>query len=165
MKKYALFILPLMITCHKMPDNCYNNGYKTLKEYDVNFNQKTPRGILVDSTGQDIDLNEIDRQTAELEQCLGVSISRSCFAVKIPDDWETSACSGEQLLNIPAPDELCRAKGVEPTPECPCRWRVETMDDNIIVVTPNLKLFKAELARIVTGQNNVWIVPQITRCL
>jgi hypothetical protein len=83
--------------------------------------------------------------------------------VKIPDDWFVSECSGEELLPIPAPQELCDAKGLPR--DCGCYWRVETQDDNIIVVPPGLKLYKAELARIVTGENNVWIVPRITACL
>ncbi len=91
---------------------------------------------------------------------------KTCFKVKVPNDWEYSKCyPEEQLLPISAPDALCEAKGLHPTPECPCRWRVETQDDYIIVSPPNLKLFKAELARMVTGCNNVWIVPQIIACL
>lgn len=164
--KIVLFISMLGVCCElNEPEQCYQNNYATLKRYDLDFTEKTPGGIYVDPTGQDVDLGKIDRLTGELEVCLGIDIRRECFGVKIPDDWTVSPCTGEQLLNIPAPDELCRAKGLELTPECPCRWRVETQDRNIIVATPNLKLYKAELARIVTGKNNVWIAPEISKCL
>jgi|GEM_PF-2021513 hypothetical protein len=96
---------------------------------------------------------------------LPISIKRGCVTIKIPDDWTISSCSGEEVLNLMAPEELCRAKGVIPTPECPCRWRVATQDDNVIVTPPGLKLYKAELARIATGCNNVWLLPQIATCL
>ena len=94
-----------------------------------------------------------------------VTVKRECLTVKIPTDWIVSACSGEEVLLLPADDAFCLAKGITPTPECPCRWRVATQDDNTIVSPPGLKLYKAELARIVTGCNNVWVVPQITACL
>lgn len=164
--KYLPAILFLLISCGSDgPKYCYENNYATLERYETDFTEKTPGGIWVDATGQDVDLAKIDTLTDELESCLGVSVNRECIGVKIPDDWFVSPCSGEELLLIPADDSLCLAKGVTPTPECPCSWRVETQDDNIIVIPPGLELYKAELARIVTGENNVWVVPQITACL
>jgi len=94
-----------------------------------------------------------------------LTIRRGCLKVKIPDDWFISRCADEELLPIPADNSICLAKGVMPTAECPCYWRVETQDDNTIVTPPGLKLFKAEVARVITGCNNVWVIPQITACL
>jgi len=167
MKYTALVIFLALLGCGPSdgPGYCYENHYLTLKRYDANFTLQTPKGIWVDATGQNVDLAKIDELTDELESCLGTRVNRECIGVKIPDDWFVSECSGEELLPISADDSLCLAKGVTPTPECPCNWRVETQDDNIIVVPPGLKLYKAELARIVTGENNVWVVPRITACL
>lgn len=145
------------------PRYCYSNSYQTLKHYELNFTEQTPGGIWIDPTGQKVDLAKIDRLTDELEACLKITINRECIGVKIPDDWFASACSDEELLLIPAPQKLCDAKGL--SHDCGCFWRVETQDDNVIVVPPGLKLYKAELARIATGENNVWVVPRIVACL
>ncbi len=99
---------------------------------------------------------------------LPIILKRNCIKVKIPDDWSVSPCSGEEMLNIAAPDALCLNKGITPTQECPCRWRVATQESNTsstIITPPGLRLYKAELARIVIGCNNVWLIPQITACL
>ena len=165
MRAIVLFTLALVACSPDAPQYCYSNDYLTLKHYELNFTEKTPGGIWVDPTGQGVDLTLIDRLTDELEACLAIRVNRECIGVKIPDDWFVSPCSDEELLPIPANDSLCLAKGVTSTPECPCNWRVETQDDNIVVIPPSLKLLKAELARIVTGENNVWVVPDITKCL
>jgi len=163
MKPLILTALLILGCNSEGPQYCYSGNYETLKRYDLDFSAQTPGGIWVDPTGQDIDLAKIDTLTDELESCLGTRINRECIGVKIPDDWFVSECSGEELLPIPAPPELCDAKGLPR--DCGSYWRVETQDDNIIVTPPGLKLYKAELARIVTGENNVWVVPQITACL
>ena len=167
--KYLLVMLFVLIGCEPSdgPGYCYENDSMTLKHYKIDFSERTPGGILVDTTEQNIGLAKIDTLTDELESCLGISISRECFGVKIPSDWFVSECSGEELLPIPADPTLCIAKGLSESDiaRCGCYWRVETQNHNIIVTMPNLKLYKAELARIVTGENNVWIVPQITACL
>jgi hypothetical protein len=164
--KYTAFVVFLaLLGCGPSdgPAYCYENHYLTLKHYETDFTQKTPGGIWVDATGQTPYLAKIDALTDELESCLGTRINRECLGVKIPDDWFVSECSGEELLPIPADPALCDAKGL--SRDCGCYWRVETQDDNIIVVPPGLELYKAELARIVTGENNVWVVPRITACL
>lgn len=101
----------------------------------------------------------------------------ACYGAKIAPDWVTDRCGGgEQELPVEGYDYVCIAKGLTPTPECPCRARVETERAelpgpngaymaNIIITPPNQKFFKAEIARNMTGCNNVWIVPQIVACL
>lgn len=168
MKYTALVIFLALLSCsYDGPYYCYGNNYATLKQYNIDFTEKTPGGIWVDTTGQNVDLARIDELTDELEACLGTPIGRECIGVKIPDDWFVSECSGEELLPIPADPALCLAKGLteDEVARCGCYWRVETQNNNIIVVPPGLKLYKAELARIVTGENNVWVVPRITACL
>lgn len=164
------------------PDDCPNYRYESNFRYENKVEETTPGGVRVDFTGQNLNPTLIDRAAQEVEECLiaqfgnpvvippelmsaascetaqpSLPYRRECLAVKIPDDW-TMNCSGtEQVLPYGAPDQLCRDKGLNPTPECPCRWRVGTQDDHWIVATPNLRLLKAEMVRHFTGCNNAWI--------
>ena len=171
-----LVLLVLLLSACK-PDGYHNNylsfTYYSLKDYDKH---KTPNGVEVYSN-QPFDATHIDEVVDGLEVCLEMSIRRDWFVVLIPDDWFESACSGEQLIPYAANPALCRAKGIEiaeecewvsvPTEECacPCNWRVATQEDYIIVTPPNLRLFAAELSRMVTGINNPWTDDNILECL
>lgn len=157
---------------------CYNNNYLSFTNYNKeNYKElKTEYGITVYSN-QEMDLNDIDKKTKELETCLGIKIKKNCFAVLIPDDWFYSVASNQQLLPYAAPIELCWDKGLDvpkecsgvalPTIACPitCNWRVATQDNFLIITPPNLLLYKAELARLVLGVNNVWEEPATSVCL
>ena len=91
--------------------------------------------------------------------------STSCIKVKVPDSLYQSSCSGEWLFPCDVDDQYCRAKGIEPTEECPCDCRATVQDSNVIVTNHKLNLFRAELARMVTACNNPWLVPQLAPCL
>lgn len=173
----ALLSLVLLSSCG---EKCYYDTiYATLSHYRTRGKKYdyTPSGVKVYLNGQPTSLQEIDDKVVDLEQCLNITIKRSCFAVYIAEDWFTSTCSGEQLLPVPAPIEQCAAKGLDvdekceglrtPTDECPCicNYRVSLQYNYLIVVPPNTKLLKAELARLVTGVNNPWTNEQIRRCL
>lgn len=175
---FLLLIPQISSSCKK--DHCYfTDNYATLSHYSTKNKKvsRTPEGITVYLNGADIDLKKIDDIVDSLEICLGIKIHRECFEIYIPTDWYISTCSGEQLLPIAAPHEQCEAKGLElpencwglnhPTDACPCvcNYRVSTQRNFLIVVTPNLKLLKAELARLVTGVNNPWIDNDIKECL
>lgn len=173
-----IFIAALSLIFFAGCQRCYNNNYLTFTNYDTDDYKelKTDYNITVYSN-QEVDLNEIDRQTKELETCLEINIKKSCFAVLIPDDWFYSTISEQQLLPYAAPIELCWSKGLQipeecsgvaiPTQACPltCNWRVATQDNFLIVTPPSLLLYKAELARLVLGVNNVWADPSIAVCL
>lgn len=176
-------------------DCCDLYGYASQFHYDVRPSQSTSKGIAADLTGQDISLEAIDRLTDEVETCLRLAfgdppiipedvrqkaacrgktfrlpLARECFVVKIPDDWELSCDQSQQVLPLKStsyrpPDKLCEDKGLEPTPECPCRWRAGIQDDNTIVVTPSLYLYKDPLIRMVTGCNNPWGHPVLAHCV
>ena len=138
----------------------YANG--AFDRYTVTSIQKTPKGIAFDPSGLPINPLLIDRLVDEVEACLGMSVDRSVFTVKVAADWVPS-CGGPSW---PAPQELlpvetqdpsgCLAKGLTPTPQCPCRWRAGVKFPNIIVTTPAFYLFKDALLRWLTGVINVW---------
>jgi len=126
----------------------------------------------------------VDTLVDRLEACLVAAgelkeIRRRSFAVMVPSDWYVSKCSGEQLIPALARCELCRAKGLEikdeccglrtPTPACPCvcNFRATVQWGRIVVTAPNLKLFKAELARMVLypKHNNPWVTPAVAACV
>ena len=124
----------------------------------------------------------VDLRVDQVEECLArqkvaTKINRKWFGVYIPPDWYVSKCSGEQLIPSVVDYRLCEAKGliiptvchtvIKPTASCPCvcNMRSVIQDDFWIVTTPNLKLFKAELIRLVSNVNNVWVDPRLQPCL
>jgi hypothetical protein len=140
---------------------------------------RTPHGVRYHAPPADDTLAfrvALDGHTEALEACLGVTVRRDWFAVYVPADWYTSTCSGEQLVPSAMPCKLCRDKGLtisdaccretRPTAECPCVCNARaTLQGDAVITAPNLKLYRAELTRLVTGQINPWIVPELARCL
>ncbi|MFA5135271.1 MAG: hypothetical protein WC505_05835 [Patescibacteria group bacterium] len=127
-------------------------------------------------------LDEIDRRTVALETCLKKNkvwdhINYNWINVYVPKDWYVSTCSGEQLVpSTPALKE-CRIKGLKiddkclglpkPTTDCPCvcNHRAVVQNNGWIITAPNLKLYKAELARLVLAAQNPWTQPLVVQCL
>lgn len=150
-------------------DECNLYVYQSQFNYDTHFDQITPSGILIDTSGQNIDLVEIDQEVAELESCLSdfrvlpkeadciattfEFPNRNCLRVKIANDWFWSKDGTQQLLPSAAPIELCRAKGLT---DDECWWRGGIQDGNVIITTPNLVIFKDPLIRVITGCNLSW---------
>jgi hypothetical protein len=148
------------------PDECYPGGFLSITHYKVESYKKTLGGIKVYNNFNQVDFSLIDTKVEELESCLNIKINRCCFAILIPNDWFYSECqTGEQLLPIGAPRQLCLDKDPNMPIECGCYWRVALQDDYYIVTPPGLKLLKAELSRLVTNENNPWENPDIARCL
>lgn len=164
MKKLILLCLVLLTTCVTPP--CYHNNYLNITDYQVHVDSITPHGIKVDSSGEEVDLREIDRQVDALEECLETSIQRTCLRIKVAPDWYISECSGQQLFPCDINDQVCLDKGLteEDLEICPCNCRATIQDENTIIVTPDLRLLRGELARMITGINNPWI-PEISPCL
>jgi hypothetical protein len=148
-----------------------------LTHYLPNKYVLTNDGIKVYNEYEEVDLSLVDIKVRELETCLNIKIKRCCFALLIPNDWFLSECSGEQMLPVAAPYSQCESKGIyvpencrglnKPTQECPCicTYRVALQEDYYIITPPNLKLFKSELARLVTNINNPWEDKNISKCL
>lgn len=173
----VLFIATLVWAASCPPR--YRGGFLNVTDYKVGRGRRTPGGVLVVG---DVPGERVDQKVAELDACLrraGFSaIRKKRFGVFVPPDWYVSKCSGEQLIPSRMPCRLCtEAKGLplpqkccglaKPTLECPCvcNARAAIQDDFWIVTAPNLKLFKAELARLVTGVNNPWKDDRLHSCL
>lgn len=119
----------------------------------------------------------IDMATAETQDCridgwdyrtdfVDISVRRECLTVKISPDWRVSTCSEEYMEVFPCEinPQVCIDKGLEITDECPCMCRSTIQDENVVVTTPNLYLFRGELARQMTGCNNPWF-GAVSACL
>lgn len=178
------YIIPILFSvscsneCNLYPQ--YDWGFN----YDVYPNEVTPDGIEVDTSGQVIDLLLIDKLYNETKDCLSQSYkddknfnsiwcpekfyirsTLNCIKVKIPNDWSWSCYGEEQLLRDRAPDEGCIAKGFTIEESCPCKWRGGVQGDDTIIVTPNLRMFKEEAAKIITGCWYIYDMPKIVKCL
>lgn len=186
--------LSFMATCGSEPE-CYSGYYRNVTSYEVNADRYTQKGIGLDDpidAGHILDADEVDWQVDDLESCLheqfsrnpvissedaknagclktdfsnGFGINRECLIVKVPDDLYRSPCTGRLLFECNVDEQLCRDKGFEPDPNCPCNCRATVQDDNYIITEPRLEVFRAELARIVTSCNNPWVVEQVVGCL
>ena len=159
------------------------------RHYDLDNIITTPMGIHIDTSGQQVDLEALDRQTREVEECLdknfpdhvlpdevtkeaycqyktfNLPINLNCFKVKVPNDWILDEDSGQQLLNIKAPDAGCLAKGLVPTADKPCRWRGYVQDYNTILITPNEYLYKDWLLRVTVGCGSGWGNKVLAECI
>lgn len=171
-------------------DNCYHNNhpFSAFSKYpdsygDVNVDAKTPSGIQVDTGGFAVDLKELDRRVAQIEECvLNVTrndyaenldiktqmawgcwtdnfndrqkLKRDCLVIKVVSPAATSADGLWQLLAATAPDYLCEQKGQKPDAAHPCRYRVIVVDENILVTPPALYLW--EIVSIMTGCTQIW---------
>ncbi|MCK5018894.1 MAG: hypothetical protein KAS32_17665 [Candidatus Peribacteraceae bacterium] len=171
------YLLSLLLLC-----SCEQVGYKGIFKDTTNYSIKddyvfSPAGIKVYPNGNKIDLNNIDLKVSELEECLKLSIHRDWFSVYIPSDWYVSECSGQQLIPSLVDYKLCEAKGLiieeecrglrYPTEECPCPCNIRSgiQNNNVIITTPNLELFKMPLARMVLWPAYVLDNPEYVKCL
>lgn len=74
----------------------------------------------------------------------------SCFA---PESEETFPCRIDPRYCFDPPPV---GKGLPKDSGCQCQCRATIQGNRTIVVTPNLRLYPAELVRLVTGCNYVW---------
>jgi hypothetical protein len=164
---------------------CYKNWYSNVHPpVEVTPNLKTPKGILVDTTGvkTKVDLKKLDDRIDAMSVCLmdlmkakpklnekekqagncnldifdGTKdpIKRDCLIIKVVPVYKMSANNEWQLLNAPAPDEVCMEKGLKPTVKHPCMWRSAIQDQNVLITPPALYLW--DIVRMATGCNNMW---------
>lgn len=166
--------------------NCYDNQFADITAFESNPDEITPNGVLVTTNGWITDLERIDLEIAYMEACLEMTLKRDCFEVIIPPEIHVSSCSREQLFECDIVEanyryllaigyseevarersDICRYdKGLETSDECPCMCRATIQNENIIITTPNLKLFSAELARMMTGELNVYNNERTVACL
>ena len=183
MNKLWLVLLVLLTGC---PPTGYSVFYANVTHYswDPKDAKATPGGVRYIAPAKDAAfVADLDKKTTELKACLaGLNpkwvVRTDWFLILVPSDWYVSACSGQQLVpstpacslcidqkGLPLPEKCCGL--AKPTVGCPCVCNVRaTIQDNYVIVTaPNLLLYKAELARLVTGVNNVWTDAQIVTCV
>ncbi len=129
----------------------YDCRCSPLTHYSVDPNVRTPGGISVDTSGFEVDLDYLDRQTADLEACLGLSIDRGGFDVKVAPDWYTSACSGNQGFPCDIDPAVCIASGRVPTEECPCACAGTVQPSGHVVLAQNLLAYRHEMIHLVVG--------------
>ena len=182
MKLVYLFSIWLLSSCSRPECGEYFHFYSSMANYSVDP-ERTNDGIEYDGPAHP---SLIDQAFKEVEECLSdtlplgeipedlrrvadctvsvfhLPIRRECISVKIPDDWFWNQDKTEQLLPIPAPEELCQAKNLSGEG---CYWRAGIQDNTIILTTPNLKLLKDPLIRIITGCNNPWADPRLSECV
>ncbi len=150
----------------------------------------TAEGVRVDTSGLSVDLDDLDRRIDAVESCLAstfgtpalippdVAASGQCdsdtfplplrrqdLEVKVAGDWVWSCDGTQQLIPVQGPDDsACLAKGLVPTPECPCYWRAGIEGNRTIVVTPDFHMMADPLVRQVTGCNDVWSTTALSKC-
>ncbi len=171
MKLAILLLAALVASCglfysgNQHPEHAF--GYNlTSPPYQVAADRVSPKGLHFDPSGQAISGALLDRLTDEVGECLGKSIDRAAFVVKVPSDWGLSCDKTQQVLPATgAGSGGCVAKGLTPSEECPCKWRAYIQPPNVIVATPSLYLFKDALTRFETGSMNPWADPKLAKCV
>jgi len=161
-----LLLFFLLVKCG--PNNqCYRNGFTNITWYDISPDIALESGIRVDSGGWEIDTKKLDERLTSIDKCLIDTakefgyidvlsgLKTECIVIKVVDPVE--GCSEQQFIDVLAPEKLCKAKGVEPTPNCPCRWRTALQDDNVVITPPSIYLW--EVVRMHTGLDLIWDTP------
>lgn len=149
------------------------------------------KGVKIDPSSNRVNPATVDRLVDAVETCLTknfgnppvippdvqqasqcpsatftLPINRACLTIKIPDDWSLNCDGTQQVLSWVTADggAGCRAKGLSPTAECPCRWRAGVQDSHTLVATPSLYLAPDWVIRIFTGCQNPWASPELAEC-
>ena len=125
--------------------------------YEIDELKTTPGGVRYDDDRQDILPDSIDKATDEVENCLGQSVDRNSFFLKIPNNWTYSCDGTDEVLPFESVDKSCKGKNA--TEACPCRYRALVQCPNVIIATPNLLLYKDALIRFLTNTTNPWEGP------
>ncbi|OGH92642.1 MAG: hypothetical protein A2563_03135 [Candidatus Magasanikbacteria bacterium RIFOXYD1_FULL_40_23] len=146
--KFVFAILLLCIGCLDKPT--YNCWCANITNYEVSPTTTTPDGIDVDDSGMAVDLDLLDRETTDLEQCLRLSIDRLAFVVKIAPNWFTSPGSSQQGFPCSIDPSLCFGGQPPPNPDYLCACAGAVQPPNIVVLPPNLLAYRHELIHLIT---------------
>lgn len=174
-KSASISLLLLLASCSIEPKPCYTANQADYTEFAYTPNRISPNGIDVDDPKAELDLNKLDTITnkvatclqqfkdkpltedeKKLAECTGTfdPVIKPCFGVKVPD-WHLS-CSGEQVFKCDVPEASCTVKGFKSDPKCPCSCRAIVQWDQLIVTTPNMKIYAGQLSTLLTGCTNTW---------
>jgi hypothetical protein len=186
MMRAMLLAALLLVCCQTQYPGIYRNV--THYDYDLRTFKRTHGGVRYQAPAKDDTpafRADLDRRTAAVKACLAKLnpawvVRTDWFAVMVPPDWYVSTCSGEQLVPSKMGCQLCRDKGLvladeccsleRPTAACPCvcNARAAIQDGGatkLIVTAPNLKLYAAELVRLVSYVNNPWTRKDLVACI
>lgn len=148
----------------------YRPSGETFERYVVDKPILSPGGVTYQGPVESVAL--LDEVTDKILSCMHAEARKKDFRVRIADDWFWNCDHTEQLLPIKEGPNGCIAKGLNPTPECPCRARDGVHGPNIIVTTPNLKLYPRALVVWLKGPDyflkddyNPWRDPIVLPCL
>jgi hypothetical protein len=176
----VLFLLILLVAILHLYASCSflvpcmryaSNNFSNLTSYRIHTDTVTAAGFRIDSSGYLLTheyLSAVDDRLLEIEKCMQTvdpkldPIDRDCFTIKLVEPVHSICSPEEEFLPVEAPRALCEDKGLEPNPECPCRWRTAVQDHDVLIVpfAPDpRKLNLWDTVRIHTGINNVWPTP------
>lgn len=167
---------------------CQQRYVASVSSYKVKETSRTKGGLRLDLSEAPgpVDMDDLDRRVAAMTACLDEEAKkvgyrptdrswgcprfvdpgkwkRDCTVIKVVKAAPPSPCSPQwEFLPIAADPRLCEAKGLPPTPACPCRWRTVTQDGMYVITPPALYLW--ELGTIITGCLNIWSSP-FAKCL
>jgi hypothetical protein len=176
--KYLLVAgLALLLACDA-PRHCYGTTRPNFTAYVVTASALTPAGLALDDPQGLLDPLVVDGTVSRVSDCLRQFETqplspeeardnvcygdhfeagpRSCVVVKVAPDWRRSPCSGEQVFPCWVGDGPCLAKGEQPSPECPCSCRAVIQNQDVVVTTPDLRLFPAALVSLATDCDSPW---------
>lgn len=74
-----------------------------------------------------------------------------------------SQCTGWELLPVEADPQMCRDKGMEPTPQCPCRWRTAPWHGAVVTTPHHAPVWTA--VELASGCRNAWASPQLAEAM
>lgn len=181
MRSPIVFVFAVLLAC-AATSRSYNSRLASVTSYSVQTPESTTWGV---KYGGPLDPVVLDTLVARVSACLAripepspeAKVVMDCpdrplrrevdpalFDVMVAHDWRPSAFDrNEQVFPCHVDPQLCRDKGLEPSVEKPCQCRATVQGGRTIIVTPNLKLFPAELVRLVTACNYVW-EPALSEC-
>lgn len=156
---------------------CRINNFQNITNLPFHTSHISPSNIQIDAGNMNINIPLMDKRISNIADCIK-SIEQpaepswdcvyplptydlSCLKVKVVPPT-LSACSSWEFIGVPAPNELCEAKGLTPSSECPCMWRLAVQDDWTII-TPSA-LYFWDVGRVLTSCNNIWETPY-EKCL
>lgn len=170
-KLVALTVFLLILSC--APEPCYQYRIQNYTNFPVS-SLTLNNGILFDDPKHELNYNDVIILNNKVLDCLinlpKLSVNelsnascqgafdltiKSCLIVKVPT-WHHSVCTNEELFECSVGNQPCYDKGQVPTAECPCYCRAMIQDGNVLLTTPNLKLYPAYLTTLLTGCTNPW---------
>lgn len=146
-----------------------------IPHYKVMTNIVTTNGINIDTSGQEINITDVENLINNIDQCMllleptieGYCLSKvfvkpdkTCITIKVVNDWFIG-CSGNQLLPWLAPEEACYNKKHY---DCPCHWRSGMQDGHTVITTPNFLLFADWYIKVFYGCWQPWNDQNISKC-